>query len=89
MLEKILQSSQDPKQFSMTIVGVLLSFVPAVIYLSRAFGLEGVDETFLTTLIDLIGQFVQQGVALISLIMIAWGLLRKVIPKPDFWDKKD
>lgn len=87
MFDQIIRSSQDPTKLSLTVKGIMLSFVPFIIFVSRTYGLEGVDESFVTQVIEMISLAIQQGLALISVLVMTWGLIRKVlIPGPN--DKK-
>lgn len=81
MLEKILQSSQNPERLSLTVKGVLLGFVPFVLFVSRSYGLEGVSQSWLTEVIESISLLAQQATALVSTMVVLWGLVRKVVPR--------
>lgn len=83
MLEKIFQSSQNQEKLSLTIKGILLSFVPVILVIIRGAGLEGVDTNFLTEFIENITIAMQQFFALVSTLTILWGLARKVVPAND------
>lgn len=77
MIEQVLQSSHDPDKLSLTVKGLLLGFVPFVMFVARTYGVEGIDANYVTAVIDQIGIIVQQLTALISTVLVLWGLLRK------------
>jgi uncharacterized membrane protein len=80
LLEKLIQSSQDPTKVSLTVRGALLGLVPMFLFVSQHFGFQGVDETLLVEVIELITNIVSAALAIISTVVMLWGLVRKVIP---------
>ena len=77
MIEKVFESSWNPEKVSLTIRGMLMGTVPAFVFIARYYGLEGVDENFLTGVFDQAAAVIQQATALIAMIMVLVGLLRK------------
>lgn len=65
-------SSIDPNKISLTIKGLMLALLPALIYVT------GVDEAQLTPLIDALVYVINVSVSLVSAWMIFYGLARKV-----------
>lgn len=76
----MLRSSQDGARVSLTIKGLMLQIIPIVLLATHLFGIEGVDEGMLTTMIDVMTNLISVGIEFVSLMMIAWGLIRKVLP---------
>lgn len=83
MFEKLLRSSKDPQKISLAIRGVLLGFVTIFLAFAPALGLEGIDANILTEFVDGVTTFFQQLFALISTVMVIWGLIRKVLPSTE------
>lgn len=81
LLRAIIQSSKDPAKVSLTVRGVLLQIVPVVLVFSKLYGIESLDETVLTALAESITEIVAAVLSLVSVIMIAWGLIRKVFAR--------
>ena len=76
-MNKLLASSTDPKQVSLTLQGVLAVFVPLAAYLVRQAGGE-LDADVTQRIIDISSQIVIAIGSLASLIMMLVGLVRKV-----------
>jgi len=74
----IVQSSMDPKKVSLTVRGALIGLVPVIIGIVKFYGVEGVDENALTQIIDGIAMVTQSFLSLISVVMMTWGMIRKM-----------
>lgn len=75
----IVQSSIDPKKVSLTVRGALIGLVPVIIGIVKFYGVEGVDENVLTQIIDGIATVTQSFLSLVSVVMMTWGMIRKVL----------
>lgn len=81
LTHSLLQSSRDPRKVSLTVKGVLLQIVPVVlIFTGNITGFEAVTEDSLNALIDAATQSLALGIELISMLMVTWGMLRKMLP---------
>lgn len=69
---KIIRSSADPTQVSMTVRGILLALVPVVM------ATTGITEAVANEFIDSVVQVVFLGTSLLSAVWTLWGLARKV-----------
>lgn len=72
-LSKLLTSSSDPTALSLTVKGVLVAILPVALVVT------GVSESDANALIESIVDIVFYGATLFSLVMTAYGLVRKVI----------
>lgn len=78
MLEKVIQSSHDPKKVSLAVRGALLMLVPIIVAVANVAGMATIDEVVLRNIIDAVTTVVEVAVTLVSVAMVAWGLLRKL-----------
>lgn len=69
-IPKALQSSVDPNKLSLTVKGILIALIPAIIIVAKYLGLE-VSETSLINVAEDLG-------VLISAVVTAIGLIRKI-----------
>ncbi len=69
-MNKILQSSVDPEKVSLTIKGIIVSVVPAVMFILGGFGFS-VTSTDST-------QIISSLIAMETAIMVLYGLGRKI-----------
>lgn len=76
-MNKLLASSSDPKQLSLTVRGVLVAVVPLVAVVIRAAGGE-LDDSQVQVIIDSVSNAVFMFGSAVSLIMMVAGLIRKV-----------
>lgn len=76
-MNKLLASSSDPKQLSLTVRGVLVAVVPLVAVVIRVAGGE-LDDSQVQVIIDSVSNAVFMFGSAISLIMMVAGLIRKV-----------
>jgi len=84
LLADVLKSSKNPSELSLTVKGVILAFVPLMLTMLRQHGYHDIDEGGLIAIIDLFTLLVQESVAVTSLAMTTWGLVRKVFNKKYF-----
>lgn len=77
-LPTLLRSSYDPNKLGLTVRGFLVGLVPLVLVLSGATG-AGVDASALTQAIDAVVSALVAIATAISSIMVALGLLRKLL----------
>mgnify|MGYP001606136102 CR=1 FL=1 len=73
-------SSANPEQLSLTIKGMLLAFVPFILLVVNAFGID-LGEGQIQELIESIAALGGAAVGVISAAMVAYGLARKIIIK--------
>lgn len=73
MKPKLLRSSSDPTQWSLTIKSILLALVPLIMTLS------GAQEAELMPIIDSIGEVVFYLTSLLSALGVIYGGARKII----------
>ncbi len=78
LLKAIIQSSKDPAKVSLTVRGILLQIVPVILIVAKLYGIESLDENVLTALAEAITTVVAAALSLVSVLMITWGLVRKV-----------
>lgn len=71
-IAKLLVSSKNPSQLSLTIKGVLVGFVPLLMLLT------GLTEADINALIDTVVQVAFYATAIISAVQVAYGLPRKI-----------
>ena len=76
MLNKILQSSKNPKEISLTIRGALMNILAFVVFAVGAAGYEMVGD--MEGVIELLSSVIGTGLVLVGQLWIAWGVLRKV-----------
>lgn len=76
-MNKLLASSSDPKQLSLTVRGVLVAVVPLVAVVIRVAGGE-LDDSQVQVIIDSVSNAVFMFGSAVSLIMMVAGLIRKV-----------
>ena len=76
-MNKLLASSSDPKQLSLTVRGVLVAIVPLVAVVIRAAGGE-LDDSQVQLIIDNVSNAVFLFGSAVSLVMMVAGLIRKV-----------
>ncbi len=75
MIDKILQSSQNPEKISLTVKGILLSLVSFIVLLTGAtVGEANTLGEFAESIANAVGTIV----FLIGQIQIIWGLFRKL-----------
>ncbi len=77
MFEKILASSKNSENVSLTIKGLLMNLVAVVIFV----GGSAVDTVVLNSAVDAIASVVATVVLLVGQVQVAWGLIRKLNPK--------
>jgi hypothetical protein len=81
ILSVLFVSSRDSNKISLTFKGLLLQAVPVILVLTSSLaGFENWDETTLVSLINATSSFVALAVEAVSLLMVVWGLLRKLLP---------
>jgi hypothetical protein len=73
----IVVSSADPQEISLSIKGVLVGLVPYVIAISGLAHLN-VGQDQMTGLIDGVANVIQYALALVSGVMMVWGMARKI-----------
>lgn len=78
LISQALRSSADPKKLSLTVKNALLALVPIIIAALKFYGLEGIDESMITNVIDAIASTVQAGAAFVASVGMAYGLIRKI-----------
>lgn len=78
ILDWVLISSKDPTKVSLTVKGALLSIVPIFIALSNLTSLK-LESEQLTLIVEIVAQFIQAIFGAVSLIVTAYGLVRKII----------
>lgn len=76
-MNKLLASSSDPKQLSLTVRGVLVAVVPLVAVVIRAAGGE-LDDSQVQVIIDGVSEAVFLFGSAVSAVMMLVGLVRKV-----------
>lgn len=81
LLKSIILSSKDPAKVSLTLRGILLQVVPVILVVSKLYGIETLDESALTALAEVITEIVAGVLSLVSVVMIAWGLVRKIFAR--------
>ena len=69
MLEKLLASSQNPEEVSMTVKSTLLLLVPVVIGLAKYYGFSQITDDNVKYLIDLLAQIVSGALGLVGLVL--------------------
>jgi uncharacterized protein YlxP (DUF503 family) len=69
-MDALIQSSNNPKEVSMTVQGMLIALVPIIVAIFQQFNIS-VAQTDVVTII-------QQGVACVAGIMMLIGTVRKV-----------
>lgn len=78
-LPKFLGSSVNSEQISLTFKGIAVGLIPVIILLSKTFGSgENLDEKTLTDLVDSVGDVIITAGTLVSAVMVAVGLIRKI-----------
>ena len=80
-VQTVLMSSKDPQAVSLTVRGLLLHIVPVVLLLAQFKGIPGVTNDSLNAVVDQILNFVSGILYVVSVIMVTWGLLRKMFTK--------
>jgi hypothetical protein len=75
-MNKLLASSSDPKQLSLTVRGVLVAVVPLVAVVIRAAGGE-LDDSQVQAIIDGVSEAVFLLGSAVSAVMMVAGLVRK------------
>lgn len=73
-----LSSSVDPQSLSLTVKGILLGVVPAVIFVAPLLGFN-LNQEDLTNLVDAIEKLVFWGASGVSVCMVVYGGIRKII----------
>jgi len=79
MKDFILESSANPEKLSLSVRGVLITLIPLAMVAVRFYGIDNLDETTLTGLIDAIAKSVEYLGFFAGSVMTAWGLVRKVL----------
>lgn len=77
-MNKLLQSSVNPKDLSLTIKGVLTMLVPMIAIALNLAGKQ-VDDATITSIIDAITNVVATAATTISAFMVLYGLVRKLV----------
>lgn len=72
-VDKVLTSSSGSGKLSMTVSGILLSFIPLIL----SFNISGLDQAYLGTIVDSVIHVLETGIAFISAVMVSLGLIRK------------
>lgn len=80
MFSKILASSRNPENISLTIKGALGTLVPVVVMFAKAKGFDHIDSAQLNHIVDLIADLAVTVSGLISLSAVIWGSVRKLLP---------
>lgn len=73
----LVRSSADPARLSLTIKGVLVGFVPVIMAVA---GLANIDigSDRVSAIIDGVASLVQVALALVAMVMTAYGIVRKL-----------
>lgn len=79
MFEKLIRSSQDPEQVSLTVKSFLMSLVGVGTLLGPTIGIDALPA--LEPVVDAVSTALGTAVLLISQVGIAWGLIRKMWAK--------
>ncbi len=76
-MNKLLASSVDPKDLSLTIKGLLLSSVPIVMLLLQAAGKQ-IQQDEISLFVQVVSDIIAGLGALASAVMVAFGMARKL-----------
>jgi len=80
-LDGVVTSTKDPTKLSLTVKGLMLQIVPFILL---GVGIAGGATVGLEGQLNQIVENASKGVALavelVSLLMVTWGLIRKVLP---------
>lgn len=76
-MNKVLASSSDPKQLSLTVRGVLVTVVPLVAVVIKVAGGE-LDDSSVQAIVDGVSEAVFLFGSAVSVVMMVAGLVRKV-----------
>lgn len=79
----LLQSSQDPTKLSLTVRGILVTLVPAIIVTLQIFGIGMVQGSDLIAIIEGITAIIAAALTLVGLVMTTWGMVRKLLKPID------
>jgi len=71
-----LGSSQDPDKVAMRVKSIGITLIPLAIFVIRMLGLEGIQETELVALVDLLSKVAMLGTTLWAVIWQIWGWYR-------------
>ena len=79
-IPSFLKSSVDPEKLGLTVKGILIGVVPVILLVS---GLAGADlgQSDFNELIEALVNLVVAGATTVSALMVAWGLIRKILVK--------
>ena len=76
-IPKIFQSSIDPSQLSLTIRGLAVAIIPVLLVLFQMYNIN-VTHQDLNGIVEAIVNVITALSAVVSAIMVAWGLIRKI-----------
>ena len=80
-LDGVLTSTKDPSKLSLTVKGLMLQIVPFILLGVGIVGGGSVGlESDMEVIIEGVTQIVALAVELASVVMVTWGLIRKVLP---------
>lgn len=77
-IHPFLQSSANPEKYSATIKGIAIGIIPAVIAFGPIFGID-ITAIEMNDVVDKIIVAVQAIMTAVSAVVVAYGVLRKVI----------
>lgn len=80
-MNKLFASSVNSDEVSLTVKSALGYAAGLGIILAGAFGATNVDQELVSQLIDVLTQIVGVFMQLVSLVGVAWGLIRKFLPR--------
>ena len=75
-MNKLIASSVDPKQLSLTVKGILVSLVVPITIVLHALG-KNISQDELSALVELITNVVAAAATLVSTVMMLYGSARK------------
>lgn len=77
-MNKLIASSADPTQISLTLKGILVGIVPVVFILLHTIGAK-IDQPTLQTIVESVTNVITALGTLVSAVMVAYGVIRKLI----------
>ena len=79
-MHKMLGSSANPENIALTVKGILIGIIPVIIIVAKGFNVD-INNDELTSTVEFIVSIIVQTGALISLVMTAFGAIRKIVYK--------
>lgn len=77
-ISRLTSSSSNPEQMSMTVKGLGVLLIPVIVRLAELYGISGLDESFMTTVLESVTEAIQAVTLATGSVLTALGFLRKV-----------